>query len=315
MKILYVDPVAYSATSNKYKYYNGIPNGLRRNCDLQIYNKTFNDLNDVKRETNFNPDFIIFGFGWLGSSFFFDIKNIDVPSAVILFKPQNNLDEKLDFCKRIKTDLILSTIPSCHEYQDRTGIKTEMITYGVDPDVFYDRKKNRFFDIGFSGALHKNFLYPKGSFKSNDIRVAIGEKIKEMSSKFETFWNSSDNPSTAYIDSQKEYAETLSNSKIWIATPAAYEDITPRYFEILSSNCLLMAPTIPDNYRHILIPDKNCIEFKYDLTDFENKVDMILSNEKFRVQLSSHFNTYQRDKFTWNNIALGIMTRLKNLQL
>lgn len=317
MKILYADPVSYSPTSAKYKYYNGVPDGLKENCDLLPYRKPFNDLNEVRKETGFDPDFVVFGFGWLGSSFFMDIKNLDVPTAIILFKPQNDLDKKFEFCRKIKADLVLTTIPSYKEYEEKIGIRTELITYGFDPNIFYPRNEHRKYDIGFSGALHQNKLYKEGSFKSENIRTKIGEIFKDFSSNgLDVFWNSSDNANTAYIDSQKEYASTLSNTKIWIATPAAYEDMTPRYFEVLSSGCVLLTPTVPDAYfrKNVLIPNKNCIEFKYDLSDFKEKVFNILKDENLRISISNYFNTHQRSHYSWSGVSQKIIELLKGIK-
>ena len=59
------------------------------------------------------------------------------------------------------------------------------------------------------------------------------------------------------------------SSKIWIATQAAYGDITPRYFEIMASGTLLFCEKSSVEYRTAFKDGYNCIEFNSSLDNFE----------------------------------------------
>ena len=156
MKILYVDPAVQSATSSKYRYYDGIYDQLIRKHDVFLLRQPFNDLNDVIHQTGFSPDILIFGVGFFGKAHFFGkIKNLNIPTACFLYKPQNDLDKKLDFCKINDIDLIYTPIPTYQEYEDITGVKTILFPFGFDPNFFNPRDIEKTFDFGFSGALPK----------------------------------------------------------------------------------------------------------------------------------------------------------------
>ena len=75
------------------------------------------------------------------------------------------------------------------------------------------------------------------------------------------FWKSSDILETARIHDNIKYAETINKSTIWIATQAAYGDITPRYFEIMGSGTLLFCEKNDPTYKSIFRDGENCFEF------------------------------------------------------
>lgn len=70
MKILYVDPAVKSATSEKYKYYDGIYNELIKKHDVYLQRTAFKDLEVLKKQISFVPDIVIFGVGWFGKAKF-----------------------------------------------------------------------------------------------------------------------------------------------------------------------------------------------------------------------------------------------------
>jgi len=309
MNILYADPIVYSPTSNKYKYYNGLCDGLKEVANVFVYNKPFNDLKAVINETGFVPDFVIFGFGWLGSDYFIHIKNLDVPVAAILFKPQNNLEKKFEFCRNNDVDIVFATVPQYKKYGEIIGKRTELLTYGYYPEFFYSRKAQRDFDIGFSGALHQNKLYKEGAFETENIRVKIGDKLSRMDCN--VFWNASDDASKAFIDDYLLYAKTMANSKLWVCTPAPFGDISARCFEILGSSTIPVCPTIPEEFKEILIPDVNCLEFSYNLSDFEEKITDLLSDNEKLNRMSRYFIDNQANEHCWVGRAKKVCEVMK----
>ena len=293
MKILYVDPVVDSATSSNYQYYDGVYKELINHHEVAIFRGNPYDIKKLRQENNFDADAVIFGLGWFNNKYFDKIENIDIPSICILFKPQNDLEQKFE------------------DYQALTGVKSKLYTYGFDPDVFYDRKNEKKYDIGFSGALHESKYYSPGAFPTENIRTKIGELLNSRRD-INVFWSSSDSRPSR-IPSYEDYANKLNSSKIWIATQAAYGDITPRYYEIVGSKTLLLCQKIPNQYRHIFRDGKNCVEFEHDLSNFEEKLDFYLKNEEERFKIVDVAYKEFKSKHTWKNKADELLSCIKGI--
>jgi len=298
VKILYIDPVVHSPVSANYKYYDGIFDSL---ADVFLYRGIPQDMQALIDNIDFVPDVVVFGLGWFNHGFYGEIKNINLPSVCILFKPQNNLKEKLSFCKTNNIERILTPIPRHEEYEASTGIQTKLFTYGFDPMVFLKRGSEKEYDIGFSGALHQSKHYPRGSFVCDDIRSRIFDKLNNISD-VKVFWSASDDR-PARIPNYEEYAKLIDKSKMWIATQAAFGDITPRFFEILGTGTLLFCQEAPDEYSEILKDGVNCIQFKSDLSDFEEKLKYCLENPEKVKEITDNAYRYFHGNYTWKNKA------------
>ena len=135
MKILYIDPVVKSETSRKYKYYDGIFDELCKENQVCLCKHIPDDIGRYSKHIDFKPDAVVFGLGWFNHKYFKKINNINCPSLCILFKPQDNLEEKLNFCKINNIDRILTPVPDYELYEKKTGIKTVLFPYGFNPDI------------------------------------------------------------------------------------------------------------------------------------------------------------------------------------
>ena len=303
MRILYCDPTIHSSTSDNYKYYDGVFDELvkMKNCDVFLHRGMITDMTPA--ETQF--DAIVFGLGWFNHKFYGEIKNLNIPSVCILFKPQNDFGDKLDFCKINKVDRILTPVPRVSEYREATGIETVLFPYGYCPSTFHPRRDvEQTTDVGFSGALHENKHYPPESFLVENLRTKVGEKLNLMN-KVRVFWNSSDDRPSR-IPGYEDYARKINSSKIWIATSAAFGDITPRYYEVLASGTLLFCQKIPDDYRHIFISGENCVEFASDLSDFEENLEKYIEDDELRKSVVTRAVSDSQNH-TWKNRADEIL--------
>ena len=285
MKVLYIDPFVNTPYSKKYSYYDDLYKELKKICDCFLYQKKYFKEIDIPLKECFNkgflPDIIFFGIGWfnLEKSIFnqnLGLDNIDIPCIGYFFKAQNHLYEKLNFIKLNNFNLMMSAPPKCKYYEKISGIKFKLLPLGANPKKFYNREMRKKYDIGFSGALHDNKHYVEGSFKTSNIRRRA-QKILSEQKGITSFLNGSDNANNR-INSTVEYAKRINKSKIWLATLAPQEEVTPRYFEIGMSKTLLFCSEIPDEYSSILKDNLNCIVFKNDLSNFLDKFYYCLNN-------------------------------------
>jgi hypothetical protein len=176
----------------------------------------------------------------------------------------NNID-------RIMTPVpfIIDTAPS--------NLACQLLPYGVDSDLFCDKNVMQQIDVGFTGALHESKHYPVGAFSNPDLRTKIGNELANFPG-INVLWNSTDD-GPARIPSYDEYAETISRARIWIATKAAFGDVTPRFYEVASTGTLLLCEELDEEYHHIFRDGQNCVYFKSDLSDFKAKLRHYLAVE------------------------------------
>ena len=303
MKILYIDSYIGTKKEENYPYYGGLYRALKIDNEVELYSKFFDNLKVLVDELAFNPNIIIFGLSYFEKFKYFDrIKNLDIPAIVYLFKPQNYYQKKLSFCIKNKVKHIITPLPSYKKIQEETNIPCSLMPYGFDKSIFKPRYVFKTYDLGFSGMLHQNKYYPKNAFKVDDLRKNIGLLLNQ-NPDIKVFWKGSDDITFGRISSLKKYAKTINNCKVWIATPAAFEDITPRYFEVMGSGTLLFCSLIPNEYNSILKNEVNCIEFKNDLSDFSEKLINILKNKVLRKKITNQARKDALENHTWDSRA------------
>ena len=322
MKILFIDPAVHSAKSATYHHYNYLYDRLkmRHYHEVFLYNKTsFNNIGDVLMEchlNNFKPDIIFFGMGWFALKPTHFSKNlhldkVDIPAVGFLFKPQNFLEEKIKFLKNNNFDLIISSVPQCDEYQEKSGIECKLLSQAGDPRTFYDRKIDKIYDIGFSGALHDNHIYVDGAFKTFNIRSRAQDLLREQEG-ISAFLNGSDDVA-ARIPSYEEYAKKISQCKMWIATPAPFEEITGRYYEIGMAKTLLFCSEVPEIYKDVLRDGENCVIFSNDLSDFLDKFYYYRDNWEITQQIIENSYKEFHSAHTWEQRVEFLLSYFKEV--
>lgn len=89
------------------------------------------------------------------------IKKLDKIDPQVYLILENNFSEKLNFLKELKNIKTLTiSKDQQQQYFEKTGLKFEMISNGIDLGVFYDKKLERVNDIVYIGAIgqHKSPL-------------------------------------------------------------------------------------------------------------------------------------------------------------
>lgn len=313
MNIIYIDPLLLSNQSKVYTYYDGLYNSLTKFNHCFIYREKIKDIGEVIDRSKFNPDIILFGLGWNNWNKITGMDKIKILKFAFLFKPQLLLNEKIRFFNENNIDMVLSPVATLNSFKDRIQTRTKRFCYGVDDRVFYPRTKEKIYDVGFSGALHNNSLYVKGSFETYNIRDRAQNMLRDRKN-IKSFLNGSDSVSPRII-SYKDYAAKISSSKMWMASPAAFGDITPRYFEIPSCKTALLCSKIPSSYGDILKDGVNCIEFEDDLSNLIDKVEFYVKNEDcLNKVVEFSYNDFMANH-TWDKRAqefLNIVGGIKN---
>ena len=313
MNILYLDPYSNTKISKQYLYYEGLYNSLLKTNNVYLFRDLVIDYNTIKRNIPFVPDLVIFGLSWFEKHKYFDkIRNLNIPSVCFLFKPDSNLEQKIEFCKINQINLILTPCQQVDIFSNLANIPAKLFPYGFDPVIFKPRNLEKEYDVGFSGALHAAKHYVDGAFTNPNIRVKIYNillKFKDIN----LFWKSTDVFKTARIHNNIKYAETINIAKIWIATQAAFGDITPRYFEVMGSGSLLFCERNPMIYSKIFQNKKNCIEFKSSLNDFKNILEYYLNSSSLIKTICRQGVEDAHNYHTWDHRAVQLKKLVDNL--
>lgn len=311
MKILYIDVGNRIAENYTYRYYGDLYRELCKKAQVDVYDRIPTDINLIIKDKAY--DCIIFGLGYFAqrnASAYGKIAGLDTcntPVVCLLHKAQTMLKEKLSFCKINKIDLLAYHHITYKKYQELLEIKSTRIWFSATPEIFYDRKIDKIYDIGFSGASHGN-----GKIKGDtaDLRDRVYDKLKGKN--LNLFWNRQTSPNHR-ISSMEEYASKINQSKIWIATTGPIKDVSPRYFEVILSKTLLLCNKMEHEYEGVFVDGKNCVMYENDLSDFDEKVDYYLNNEVERNRIIE--NAYEEfvNKYTSEHMCIKLLNEIKGL--
>jgi spore maturation protein CgeB len=89
--------------------------------------------------------------------------------------------------------------------------------------------------------------------------------------------------------------------------------MTPRYFERMGSKTLLFCSEIPKEYKDIFIDTVNCVEFKNDLSDFDQKLDYILNTPELYQNIVETAYVQTRSHHTWDNRANNLLNTINDI--
>lgn len=280
MKILYID----SRVGDKiYGHYNTIYHGLVNSEHDTKLIKT-NSLNKTIIDQFKNFDLIMIGYGYMsqGTSFPYSFRfKTKTPVITFLYKFSQCTGLKINFMKE-NSMIIVGSQSRIPEIEENYKIKIFPVLYPFNSETFKDYKLEKVYDIGMSGALHGAKHYSDNSFLPEERNIR--EKLKNLieNSGLNYFLKVSDiSAEKSRIMNDVDYAKTINKSKIWVATNAEYGDLTPRFCEVPACKTLLFCnEQYYNTFENILKNGVNCVYFKNDLSDFLEKVNYYLTNEK-----------------------------------
>ena len=228
-----------------------------------------------------------------------NLSKIDIPKVFFLNKEYKKLDRKLEYAKSNNFDCVFTVHHNYKEWAEQTGLTFIKLPFAANPERFKDYGLPKKYDFGFTGALHKThtdirykikcILFKDLEVKSNLGISALLRKnpLNEKFKKYKIYWAEWGARSVlgrSLLPSGVEYARFLNSFETFLSTPSALGIINTRYFECMAVKTVLLCPK-SEYYGDMFIDRHNCVMFKGDLTDFEEKLDYVLSNEETRKKL------------------------------
>lgn len=314
MNILYIDHGSVTSDSHMYRYYGDLFRELKELADVYVFEGFASNIDVLLSHVPINIDCIIFGLGYFSQNNprvyqkISGLSELDIPVVAMLHKPQTMLSEKLQFCKINKVDLLLDSQSTYKRHGEIVETKSIRSWFTATPKLYYPREIEKKYDIGFSGALHGD---GKIFGPTKDLRVRIQDILLETD--YKVFWNSS-NTLDYRISSFEEYAKKINESKIWLATTGPTEDVSPRYFEVALSKTLLFCNDMPEQYGGVFQDGINCVTFRNDLSDFNEKFIYYLQNDDERTAIIEKAYDIVKNSFTWKHMALNLLKEVEEVR-
>lgn len=267
MDVIVVGPNYKNYKSASYQY--EFMNALKEKSRNYFHYSNFKDIemNDLFKMAKFIPDIIYYNHGWLlddpalGEIRYSNIKNSflnkKVKHVLFLNKEYTRLDEKIKEIKRYKFDLIFTHL---HDLDSRNSasIPAKFLPLACSyKNISKSRKKklkDRKYDLFFSGILQNwNFRKSQPDLRKKiqfelfycffDFPILKKFKYKDLNIYWKPFYKSRiknllSNLLHSKRLSQKDYFNTLANSKCVLHTSSPLGIISTRVFETLGSGAI-----------------------------------------------------------------------------
>ena len=328
----------YDASS----YQMDVINALKKKSNLFLYGpgyKYYNykdTIDDIEKKSGKKNDFVIFGHSFLSDSHNIladPLPNLEsqnlrkLPRIAILNKEYVNLDYKLNYLKSKNIQLCFTHHHQYQEYENLTGIKFIFWPFAVDFKKFNIEKKEKKYDLSFTGVLQNLNL----NADQTDLRIRIMKLFffsigdislikKNKYSRFNIYWNSIPRYNffrylKKSVLNQKrlkdsDYVHLLNSSKVFLNTLSPVKLISPRYFECLASNSVILCEK--SNLYSNIFDQKYFVEFDNDLSNFNEMFHEALFKSKDNEYLSKAKN-YVQKYHTWDIRAEYLIDNLKKI--
>ena len=263
-------------------YHQDIVDALATNTEMIIYGPGYpgyekdDSLYEVlqkKQLTEAQIDLIVFVTSWDedGSTDTVDPHpKIDVSSSkcvkiYFLNKEYKKLEQRFDYIRRQKIDLVVTVHPQATEWQRNLGVRFLQLPFGISLSRFRDRGLKRKYDFAFTGGLHAThndlrYSVKKRLFKtqfhhiksnkgfSGFFKKAICEEYSRLNIYWAE-WGARSLVGKSLLPSGEKYSEFMNSCKVFLNTPSALGIFNTRFFELMSTRTLILCPEDEPNGR------------------------------------------------------------------
>lgn len=302
MRILYLE-----RNKKVCNYYQDMIHYLEKYSKLKVFYTNLETNFQEVMET-FQPQLIIIGFSIsdFGGNPNFYLK-VKVPVYVILNKEYQNLEDKLDWLKRLKPRRVFTVHHDFKKYQELTKIPFHRIMWSANENIFKKYNEEYQYDFFFSGVIREE--------QTQNLRQQVYDSLSELQDYKllikVAFFKNNKLEGELYQYSNEEYAKLINNSKIVLSTTGPGDLVGTRYFEIMASKkALILCNKMPDNiYDKYLRDGFNCVMFT-DMKNFKEKFIYYLENEEERMKIVEQAYHYFQNNLKWDHNVKRLISLL-----
>ncbi|MBM7632190.1 glycosyltransferase family protein [Geomicrobium sediminis] len=247
MKLLFIARDTSSYIDRNYHY---LEKALRLHCDQFATHRTSGHIAHILNGLTFRPDFILV-VNDLGGSFFPRVRGLrqcQIPTGLIVNDVHRHTKLRESHLQSEQYTAIFSVVHDAFQKRYPSYADTfHWLPHFVNTNLFYPGEMKRY-DLLLTGAV--NETYP--------FRQAVKRQL-EHDQRFHYL------PHPGYQSTTNDvagagYAKRLREAKISFACPSIYEYPVKKYYEILASQTLLLAPVCEELLRLGFVPGKHFVE-------------------------------------------------------
>ena len=227
-----------------------------------------------------------------------DIKN-DV--YILLNKEYDALEKKLEWCKRINPKKVFTVCHKYKEFETKTKIKFQRISWSCNEKLFYKKDENYKYDLFFSGIIRKE--------QTNDWRNKMLNNLHYLG-KYNIFFNygvfeKNKMKKQFKILSTNYYTQKLQQSKIVFVTTGPADLVGTRFFEISATKkAMIICNRMSDEvYNNMFIDKYNCIMFD-SIEDMLEKFKYYIEHEDERLKIVNNAYNHFSKQLKWETFIL-----------
>jgi len=225
-----------------------------------------------------------------------EIRNIY--KVYFLNKEYKKLGIRFEYIKKQNFDLVCTVHPNAKNWEEEIGVEFLYLPFGISLERFRDFGLEKKYDFSFTGNLHKThtdsrFLAKKQIFQEGSINSLSNqgwaslfkdEMIKTKFKKYRIFWaewGARNFFLRSALSNGRKYAQHMNRTKVSLNTPSAIGIFNPRFFELMATKSLILCPK-GGNYSGLLKDGENCIMYREDMQDFDEKLIRYIEDDSLR---------------------------------
>jgi len=324
-------------------YHQDIINAFKRRANCHLYGEGYPEYNrndtidEVIAKSPFDKDkidLIVVGTSWeiqdpnieeSDPHPKINLGELDIPKIFFLNKEYKKLEKKLEYAKRNNFDLVCTVHHDYEKWAEQTGLRFMQLPFAADPRRFKDYGLPKKYDFGFTGNLHRShidtryrikcILFENPQLKSNLGISALFKKepLKEKFRKYKIYWaewGARDILGRSLLPTGIKYARFLNSFKSFLSTPSATGIVGTRYFECMATKTLIFCPE-SKYYGGMFRDGYNCVMFREDLSDLEEKLEWILNDEEERKRIVENAYKDFINNHTYDNRIEKVLNTIK----
>lgn len=308
--IIYIDPFA-----TKYKldleYYHGFVNALKEKHNVFTENNiNIKHINDLIIKSKFEKvDIIIFGLAVSKQGYmhkFYEhtihgLAELNIPKICFVLC-HYNLEPKIDWMQKHKITHIFSEYHKASDLFKDVGIPVHRLLFATTSKRIPINKTKQY-DFAFMGALHE----PEYNGNEYNLRKRVLEIVDNFDIKKNILINKR--------LSVNDYYKIIGQSKTWLCTTSIPDGtIAPRFYELAKGKCLILCDEWDETYDGIFRDGVNCVMFKKDLSDFEEKLLYYLYHDDERNRIIERAYDDVLNNHLWSNRVDYVMKIIEQLK-
>ncbi|MET3728942.1 hypothetical protein ABID52_002523 [Fictibacillus halophilus] len=278
---------------------------LQRDMNVEVWSEHAS-VQYILAHVQRKPDFILFNDIHKNySPFISGLESLEIPSGMIVhdlhYKPRlRERIMKLDCFKVLfphYKEAFINMFPSL-------SYKVHWFPHHVNEHVFKDYQLTKETDLLMVGANYPH-LYP--------LRATIMQEMKSLSG-FKTFKHPGYRDIQTHekdIISGNDYAKQINAAKLFITCDSIYHYPLLKYFEVLASKTLLLAPGSPELQELGFIDGQTFVQI--DFNNYKEKIHYYLSNAVERDAIAKQGHKMVHERHTSSKRALEMIHKIQTI--